>query len=126
MSFRVRLTLMVAIAIAVTVAAASAVVWVVAKHQLRSGVDQTLATQAQLEIAGHNDPFSRLYYIVLRSDGTVDRSTFPFSVPITARAKQVAAVGPSSGYYTDATIDDTHVRELVAGTADHGQPAAVI
>jgi two-component system sensor histidine kinase MprB len=117
---------MVAIAIAVTVAAASAVVWVVAKHQLRSGVDQTLATQAQLAVAGHNDPFSRLYYIILHADGTVDRSTFPFTVPITARARQVATSGPDAGYYTDTTINGTHVRELVAGAVDHGEPAAVI
>jgi two-component system sensor histidine kinase MprB len=125
-SFRVRLTLLVATAIAITVAAASAVVWVVAKHQLRSGVDQTLATQAELAVAGHNDPFSRLYYVILHADGGVDRSTFPFAVPITARARQVAAIGPSAGYYTDTIINGTHVRELVAGVLDHGQPAAVI
>jgi two-component system sensor histidine kinase MprB len=125
-SFRVRLTLMVATAIAITVAAASAVVWVVAKHQLRSGVDQTLATQAQLAVAGHNDPFSRLYYIVLRGDGSVERSTFPFTVPITARARQVAASGAPTSYYMDTTINGTHVRELVIGALDHGQPAAVI
>jgi two-component system sensor histidine kinase MprB len=125
-SFRVRLTLMVATAIAITVAAASAVVWVVAKHQLRSGVDQTLATQAQLAVAGHNDPFSRLYYIILRGDGSVERSTFPFTVPITARARQVAASGAPTSYYMDTTINGTHVRELVIGALDHGQPAAVI
>ncbi|MCW2964378.1 MAG: integral rane sensor signal transduction histidine kinase [Actinomycetia bacterium] len=127
MSFRVRLTLMVATAIAITVAAASAVVWVVAKHQLRSGVDQTLAAQAPVAVAGHNDPFSQLYYVILRGDGSVERTTIPFAVPITARARQVAAAGPDGGYYfTDTTLKGTHVRMLVEGAVDHGQPAAVL
>jgi two-component system sensor histidine kinase MprB len=125
-SFRVRLTLLVALAIAITVAAASGVVWVVAKHQLRTGVDQTLAAQADLAVAGHNDLFSPIRYMILHADGSVDRTTFPFAVPITARTRQVAAAGPPEGYYTDTTISGTHVRMLVAGTVDHGQPSAVI
>jgi two-component system sensor histidine kinase MprB len=103
------------------------VVWVVAKHQLRSGVDQTLAAQAQVAAAGHNDPFSQLYYIILQADGSVERSTVPFAVPITARARQVAAAGPAGGYYfTDTTLKGTHVRMLVEGALDHGQPTAVL
>ncbi len=46
MSFRARVTLLTAVAIAVTVTAASLSVWVIAKHELISQVDQTLYTQA--------------------------------------------------------------------------------
>ncbi len=46
MSFRARITLLTAVAIAVTVAGSSLAVWVIAKHELISQVDQTLYTQA--------------------------------------------------------------------------------
>ena len=46
MSFRQRITLLTAIAIAVTVAGASAAVWLVAKHELYTQLDQTVAAQA--------------------------------------------------------------------------------
>ena len=42
MSFRARVTLLTAVAIAVTVAGCSLAVWVIAKHELISQVDQTL------------------------------------------------------------------------------------
>jgi len=126
-SFRVRLTLLVALAITITVAAASAVVWVVAKHQLRSGVDQTLDTQARSAVLGHNDPLGGGFaYTILHSDGTVDRTTFKNPPSINSRELQVAAAGPSAGYYTDSSIKGLHVRMLVAGIIDHGQPGAVI
>jgi two-component system sensor histidine kinase MprB len=126
-SFRVRLTLLVAVAIAVTVAAASAVVWVVAKHQLRSQVDATLDTQARSAVLGHNDPLGATFaYKIIHADGSVDRNTFLNPPPVTARMLQVAAAGPPTGYYTDATIKGLHVRLLVAGISDHGQPSAVI
>ena len=47
MSFRARVTLLTAVAIAVTVAGCSLAVWVIAKHELISQVDQTLLTQAR-------------------------------------------------------------------------------
>jgi len=110
-SFRVRLTLLVATAIAITVAAASGVLWVVAKHQLRSQVDASLATEAQLAVAGHNDPFGTpIHYVVLHPDGSIDRATL--NVPITARERRVAQTG-TGPYYTDAQIGGVHARLLV-------------
>ncbi|MDX6450872.1 MAG: two-component system, OmpR family, sensor histidine kinase MprB [Gaiellaceae bacterium] len=127
MSFRVRLTLMVTLAIALTVTAASAVVWVVAKHQLRSQVDEALVTQARAAALGHNDPLGGGFaYTILNGDGSVDRTTFKNPPAITARTIAVAAAGPSAGYFTDSTIKGLHVRILVAGISDHGHPGAVI
>jgi two-component system sensor histidine kinase MprB len=115
-SFRQRLTLLVALAIAVTVAAASAVLWVVAKHQLRSQVDATLVTQADLAAAGHNDPFTQLRFIVLRPDGSVDRQTVNW--PVTA-AEQRVATRASGPFFRDTTIGGVHAR-LFVGALDRG------
>ena len=73
MSFRLKLTLMTAVAIAVTVAATSAAVWVVAKHQLLTQVDQTLQQRANTHRAQQRPrpgPFGQggPYYLV-GSDG---------------------------------------------------------
>jgi two-component system sensor histidine kinase MprB len=116
-SFRVRLTLLVATAIAITVAAASAVVWVVAEHQLRSQVDATLETQANLAAAGHNDPFTQLSFIVLHPDGTVDRQTL--NAPVTAAERQVAITGQGS-FFRDTTIGGVHARLLVSALSHGG------
>jgi len=43
LSFRARIALLTALAIAVTVTAASVAVWMIAKHELYSQLDQTLA-----------------------------------------------------------------------------------
>jgi two-component system sensor histidine kinase MprB len=115
-SFRVRLTLLVALAIAITVAAASLVVWVVAKHQLRSQVDATLVTQANLAAAGHNDPFTQLRFIILRSDGSVDRQTVNW--PVTAAEQQVAT-GRQRSFFRDTAIGGIHAR-LFVGALDRG------
>src|SRR3954471_6011710 len=117
MSFRTRLTLLVALAIAITVAAASAVVWVVAKHQLRSQVDATLVTQAGLAAAGHNDPFTRLSFIVLHPDGTVDRQTL--NAPVTDAERQ-GAIAVRGSFFQDTTSDDVHARVLVDALSHGG------
>jgi two-component system sensor histidine kinase MprB len=118
-SFRVRLTLLVAVAIAITVASASAAVWVVAKHELLTQFDQKLL---QTATTGHGpspfDPVTTLTTYI-RPDGTAARG----SLPITARAKAVAAGKTKNFYFTDATVkDDTgttfHLRELVAPTTN--------
>lgn len=126
MSFRVRLTLLVALAIAITVAAASAVVWVVAKHQLRSQVDASLISQASSAVAGHNDLFGGgIAYTILEANGVVDRTTFKNPPAITAQDRQVAATG-TGPYFRDTTIGGIHARLITAPATDHGQPAAVI
>ena len=116
MSFRVRLTLLVALAIALTVASASAAVWVVAKHELLTQFDQKLL---QAATTGHGpSPFDRgTLTTYIRPDGTAQGA----ALPVTARAKQVAAGKNKNLYFTDATVKDTagtsfHLRELVSPT----------
>jgi two-component system sensor histidine kinase MprB len=126
LSFRQRLTLLVATAIAITVAAASAVLWFVAKHQLRSQTDETLAAQVTLAIQGHNDPFGvPVPYMLIHADGSVDHTNLRFPPPVTARERQVAAAGTGE-YFADSTINGLHVRLIVVGISDHGQPEAAI
>jgi two-component system, OmpR family, sensor histidine kinase MprB len=117
-SFRQRLTLFTAAAIAVTVTGASLALWIVAKHQLRAGVDETLRTQAVLAFAGHNDPFGiRIPYVVLHQDGSLDRATM--DVPITAGERRVAT-GAQGSYFEDTTINGIHARLLVAAIPQGG------
>jgi two-component system sensor histidine kinase MprB len=127
MSFRVRLTLLVALAIAMTVSAASVAVWVVAKHELLTQFDQKLL---QAATTGHGpspfDPGTLTTYI--RPDGVAQGA-----LPVTARAKQVAAGKSKELYFTDATVTDStgtsfHLRELVAPTynEENRQTGAVI
>jgi two-component system sensor histidine kinase MprB len=127
-SFRVRLTLLVAVAIAMTVAAASAAVWIVAKHELLTQFDQKLY---QAATGGHGpspfDPGTLTTFI--RPDGTAQGA----ALPVSARAKAVAAGKTKTPYFTDATVKDTtgktfHLRELVAPTYndESAQTGAVI
>jgi two-component system sensor histidine kinase MprB len=110
-SFRQRLTVLTALAIAVTVAGASFAVWVIAKHELYSQLDHTIAVQA---IGGGHGPFggsSNPYTATLHADG--DRTGAP--IPVTARALAVAR-GTADGYYINTTIQGVRWRELVAPT----------
>src|SRR3954452_21255628 len=112
MSFRLKLTLLTALAIAVTVAATSAAVWVVAKHQLLTQVDQTLQQRANT-IARSSDhgpgPFGQNgpYYLV-SGDGHTQGS--PLLLP-----SEGPAVKPGKVAYLDVTIQGYRMRELVAG-----------
>jgi two-component system sensor histidine kinase MprB len=117
-SFRLKLTLMTAVAIAVTVAATSAAVWVVAKHQLLTQVDQTLQQRANT-IARSSDhgpgPFGQggPYYLV-GSDGDTQGTAL-----LLTKAGQ--AVKPGKVAYLDVTIQGYHLRELVAGGVPSGR-----
>jgi two-component system, OmpR family, sensor histidine kinase MprB len=109
MSFRQRLMLFTALAIAVTVAGASAAVWVVAKHELYSQLDQTLAVQAA---SANHGPFGgggSNYTLTIHPDG--DR-TGQLAIPVTKRALAVAH-GTSGNYYVNTTIQNLRWRELV-------------
>jgi two-component system sensor histidine kinase MprB len=126
-SFRVRLTLLVAVAIAITVASASAAVWVIAKHELLTQFDQKLL---QTATTGHGpspfDPVTTLTTYI-RPDGTARGP-----LPVTARAKAVAAGKTKNFYFTDATVKDTtgktfHLRELVGPTSnEEGTPTGAV
>jgi two-component system, OmpR family, sensor histidine kinase MprB len=106
MSFRQRITLLVALAIAATVAGASVAVYFVAKHELYSQLDQTLAAQAQ----NSGGPFGGSRYTrTIHSNGTVTGNE---AIPITEATLRVAH-GKAAGYATNTTIDDQQLREAV-------------
>jgi two-component system sensor histidine kinase MprB len=112
-SFRQRLTLLTALAIAVTVAATSLAVWLIAKRQLYSQLDQSIAVQA----AGVG-PFggSNGLTVTLRPDGDVNGN---LAIPVTQRARAVAN-GTKDGYYTSTTINNRRWRELVVSQGPRG------
>jgi two-component system, OmpR family, sensor histidine kinase MprB len=114
LSFRVKLTLITALAIAVTVAATSAAVWVVAKHQLLTQVDQTLRQRATALSRSHGPgPFGQSgYFYTVAPDGDTDG----YEALLTKAGR---AVAPGEVAYIDATIQGYHFRELVAA----GDPA---
>jgi two-component system, OmpR family, sensor histidine kinase MprB len=118
MSFRLKLTLLTALAIAVTVAVTSAAVWVVAKHQLLTQVDQTLQQRANT-IARSSDhgpgPFGQggPFYLV-GSDGETQGTALLLT-------KEGQAVKPGKVAYLDVTIKGYHLRELVAGGVPSGR-----
>jgi two-component system sensor histidine kinase MprB len=108
-SFRQRVTLLTALAIAVTVTATAVAVWVIAKRQLYSQLDQSVSIQAAT--SGGGGPFfggaNRLTATV-RPDGD---SSNP-SIPVTKRAQAVAA-GTGGDYFVTTEIQDKQWREGV-------------
>jgi two-component system sensor histidine kinase MprB len=122
MSFRQRLMLYTALAIAVTVAGASLAVWVVAKHEIYSQLDQTLAVQAQ---GSNHDPFGGAgshWTETIHADG--DR-TGQLAIPVTARALAVANGTSRHYYYVNTTIQKIRWREIVVPIAGPGGGAVI-
>ena len=122
MSFRARVTLLTAVAIAVTVTAASLSVWVIAKHELISQVDQTLYTQANAP-----GPFGgSALNVTVHADGD-ESGPLQGNVPFTSRAAAVATGAPA--YYTSMSItlakQRYHVREFVQGDGHGGVIMAI-
>jgi two-component system sensor histidine kinase MprB len=109
MSFRQRVTLLTALAIAVTVTASSVAVWVIAKHQLYSQLDQSVYLQAVT--SGGGGPFggSNRLTATVHADGTADGNP---AIPITKRAQQVAS-GADTDYYVSTEIQGSKWREGV-------------
>ncbi|HEX7083588.1 MAG TPA: HAMP domain-containing sensor histidine kinase [Gaiellaceae bacterium] len=106
-----RLTLLAAIAIAATVAGASLALWLVAKHELRGQVDSTLVTRAA-DIFSHSGGGmfdSQTPYEIIDETGRPARG---ISLPITKRMREAAA-GQAGPFFTDAHIENAHIRELV-------------
>jgi two-component system sensor histidine kinase MprB len=95
-SFRVRVTLLVAVAIALTVSAASIAVWVTAKHELVSQVDENLRNQHGLALA-------------VSSEGETQGPLAGF-VTVSSSLRKLARSG-GDPYYTNVTIDGQHYRE---------------
>jgi two-component system sensor histidine kinase MprB len=100
-SFRQRLMLYTAIAIAFTVTGTAIGVWVIARHELLSQVDQALLDRS---------PYSSNYTEVIAADGTPVAGNA--HLPVT---KRIAAVAQgANAYYSTIHVDGYHLRELVA------------
>ena len=110
MSFRQRITLLTALAIAVTVSGASVAVWLVAKHELYSQLDQTLNFQAS-----STGFYGGQVTEVLHPDG----GTTGLPLPVTQRALDVAN-GHADAYYTNTRLRGIPVREYVEPIAPAG------
>jgi two-component system sensor histidine kinase MprB len=123
LSFRLRLTLLAALAIAVTVAGASYAVLVVARHQLRSQVDQSLRSQVGVVAEGHRGPFGFVPYVLLSSTGAVVGPNV-YSLPITASERRVAA-GRVPTYYGDQHVRGNHLRVYTVGIQGGGAVVVV-
>ena len=113
--------LFTALAIAVTVAGASVAVWVVAKHELYSQLDRTLAVQAQ---GGGRVPFggASSWTETIHADG--DR-TGQLAIPVTKRAIAVANGTNPHYYYVNTTIQGIRWREIVLPIAGPGGGAVI-
>jgi two-component system sensor histidine kinase MprB len=107
-SFRQRVALLTALAIAVTVTGASLAVYFIAKHELRSQFDQTLLAQAAA--GGHSGPLQTTIRTFINPQGLWAGGA---ALPISGRAARLAERG-GSYYFTDATVQGTHLRELIA------------
>jgi two-component system, OmpR family, sensor histidine kinase MprB len=105
-SFRQRITFLTALAIAATVAATSVAVWVIAKRELRSQFDTSLTAAAG---GGPHGPLDQTLRTFIGTDGT-ERGV---ALPVTKRARTLAQKG-GTYYFTDATVQGVHLRELVA------------
>ncbi|MBA3841957.1 MAG: HAMP domain-containing protein, partial [Actinobacteria bacterium] len=114
MSFRQRLTILTALAIAVTVAGASVAVWEIARHELYSQLDSTLAGQANQGGPFGGSPYS----VIVHPDGD-QTGVLAGALPITSRAAAVIG-GRAQAYYTDLTVKGVALRELVAPTRGGG------
>ena len=123
MSLRRRLVLLTAAAVAAAVALASAITYVTVRAQLRGQVDDGLSRMTQRVEPGGDvllapAPEGRLggasaFVQAVMPDGTVVRSRSGVELPVDDAAREVAS-GRREPYFTDATIDGTHVRVHVA------------
>jgi two-component system sensor histidine kinase MprB len=128
MSFRLRVTLLAAAAVAAAVAGSAAGVYVVVRHQLLGEVDSSLAGRAR-DFIQHPGPGSELGYVQLGARAPLGGPPTYLQVidstgrgaqaelPGLDRAKKLAASG-GKPFYTDGTVDDTHVRVYAAQVGD--------
>ncbi len=126
MSFRLRVTLLAAAAVAAAIAGSAAGVYVVVRHQLLGEIDSSLAGRAH-DFIEHPPPGFDLGYVQLgpRLGGpptyqqVIDASGRGAAVdlPGLERAKKLAGTG-GKPFYTEGTVEDTHVRVYTAQVAD--------
>ena len=128
MSFRLRVTLLAAAAVAAAVAGSAAGVYVVVRHQLLGEIDSSLVDRAR-GFVEHPPPGFELGYVQLGPRaGLGGPPTYMQLIDSTGRGAQVDLPGTdhakelakSGGkpFYTDGTIQDTHVRVYSTQVAD--------
>jgi two-component system sensor histidine kinase MprB len=130
MTFRVRLTLVAAAAVALAVVLASVVVYAVVRDQLRNEIDQSLEERAlqasripfDVEAGPGGEFFLSVrrpllagpggYVQLVQAEGPAFKPPEePVGIPVSDRARRVAA-GEEESFFTDSTVDGTHVRVL--------------
>ncbi len=130
MSFRARIILAAALAVALAVAIASGIAYAVVKNELRSQVDDSLTTRADVLTRLPEGPgrfFPRIpdpefgaaggYIQLVSAQGETfrgDENSVP--IPVSDQAKQVAAGAPA--YFQDEDVAGTHLRVLTAPFTD--------
>jgi two-component system, OmpR family, sensor histidine kinase MprB len=120
MSFRLRLTLVAAAAVGIAVVLASAVVYFVARSQLRGPIDDSLQARAAF-ISHHplDDAFGPqrfgdqpVYIQVVKSNGTTIRPPDEkVPLPVDKRTLSVAE-GKADPFFADMTVVNVHLRVL--------------
>jgi two-component system, OmpR family, sensor histidine kinase MprB len=116
-TLRLRLTLVATAVVAVVVVVASLTVYFLVRHDLRSQVDQTILSHAAVIQRNPHDAFSRDLFL---GDGVqiVDSSgapvNGPFSLPVDSAVRQLATGKTTKYFIRDATVENLHVREVVA------------
>ena len=128
MSFRLRVTLLAAAAVAIAVAGSAAVVYVVVRHQLLGEVDSSLISRVR-DFVEHPGPGFAPGYVRLGPQASVSGPPVVLQViasngdgaqldlPGLAHAKELAAQG-GRPFYTDGTVQKTHVRVYTAQIGD--------
>ncbi len=130
MSFRARIILAAALAVAAAVALASGIAYAVVKSELRSQVDDSLTTRADVLTRLPDGPgrfFPRIpdpefgaaggYIQLVSADGQSFRGEEEsVAIPISDRTKEVAAGAPS--YFQDEDVAGTHLRVLTVPFAE--------
>ncbi len=139
MSLRVRFAAVAGAAVAVVAIALAAGAYVSARAELRGQIDNALVDRARTFIdgsSGDGDPDhdgSRFgqpppvafggaagSFQVIAPDGTVSRPVGETAVlPVDAQAKKLARSGVGRAF-TDATVDDVHLRVLTVGDGANG------
>jgi two-component system sensor histidine kinase MprB len=128
MSFRLRVTLLAAAAVAAAVAASAAVVYVVVRHQLLGEVDSSLVSRAH-SFMEHPPPGFEVGYVQLGPQASLGGSPTvlqvidstgqgaAFDLPGLDRAQRLAGTG-GKPFFTDGSVQDTHVRVYAAQVGD--------
>jgi two-component system, OmpR family, sensor histidine kinase MprB len=126
MSFRARIAIAAATAVALAVVLSSILVFFVVRDQLRTQVDEALEVRADqiahipIDFEAGNGSFTLLRpgfgdftsaMQVVTADGEVLGRIGSVKIPVPNAAVAVAR-GAAAGYFTDATVADTHSRVL--------------